>query len=531
MTFEDSLRDRLHREADAVPLPERAPARAAADARSRRRRRQTAAGVGAVAAVMVIVAGIAIVPDRADEGDDATDVATDVAVGATLADLVPATGPLAFDWQPGGDGLYRVQTSFQAADGTVYALSTGPGFIRSEGDPASPTLYRMGADGAWQPVDLETDGRPEALDVTANGDALYAVSTGPGAAADESVAQLSASTDGGDTWAIEDLPAPAPPSDLTWRRHPSLSVETAGDTTLALVTTSFDLDLAASFPELGDHIVFEPTEEGIVIVPINANGADAVMPIITDAATGEEADGGGHTRIEIPGSRTLTWDELGLTGPEDLTVHQVVRNTGDGWEPVETTGLPENVTTLAAAGSRFVAENGYALRGVSVSDDGVTWMPVALPEAEPDASMNGPDYDVLTFGGALVALETRWPVRMEGIGETRLLVSADAGSTWDAVDLSAAGIPAGSTISSIQAGPLGVVLDVRPTADEPVLVVSGDLVDWTATPVADIAGADAVWNVDVTVGADRIVVTSTERPVDEVTPVGSRTVVGTLERD
>ena len=120
---------------------------------------------------------------------------------------------------------------------------------------------------------------------------------------------------------------------------------------------------------------------------------------------------------------------------------------------------------------------------------------------------------------------------MEGMAETRVLVSADAGSTWRPVDLAAAGIPLGSYISSIESGPLGVVLVARPTHEDPVLVVSGDLVDWTATPVADIAGPDAVWNVDVTVGADRIVVTSTERPPDEVTPVGSRTVVGTLIRD
>ena len=509
MSFEESIRDHLQREADAVRLPRREPDRAVADARSRRRRRLAAVGAGAVVAVVAVAAGVAAVPGGDGDGDG--DDRADVAVGIDLADVVPATGPLAFDWQAAGDGLYSVRTSFQAADGTVYALSSGPGYLRSDADRASAALYRLGDDGVWQPVDLESGGRPFALDVTANGDALYAVSTGPGAGADDRVTHLSTSTDGGDTWAIDDLAPVAPPSDLAWEEFESFSVETVGDTTIALVTTTFYLDFEASFPDLADdYFAMEPDEDGILLMPAEGTpGMDGEPP---------------------PGSRTLTWAELGVNGPDALVVHQVMRNTGSGWEPVEATGLPADVGSLGTAGGKFVAQ-GSEHGTVSTSDDGVAWAPLPLPQPEDDENLMDANYDVRSFGAALVAIETRWPMVMEGMAETRVLVSADAGSTWRPVDLAAAGIPLGSYISSIESGPLGVVLVARPTHEDPVLVVSGDLVDWTATPVADIAGPDAVWNVDVTVGADRIVVTSTERPPDAVTPVGSRTVVGTLIRD
>ena len=507
MRFEESIRDHLQREADAVRLPRREPDRAVADARSHRRRRLAGVGAGAVVAVVAVAAGVAAVPDDAVDGDDRADVA----VGVDLADVVPATGPLAFDWQAARDGLYSVRTSFQAADGTVYALSSGPGFVRSDADRASAALYRLGDDGAWQPVDLESGGRPFALDVTANGDALYAVSTGPGAGADDTVTQLSASTDGGDTWASDDLPLPAPPSDLAWEQFESFSVETVGDTTIALVTTTFHLDFEASFPDLADdYFAMEPEEDGILLMPVDGTpGMDGEPP---------------------PGSRTLTWAELGVSGPDDLVAHQVMRTTGSGWESVDATGLPAEVSSLGTAGGTFVAE-GSENGTVATSDDGVAWTPVPLPQPEEDENLMDPTYDVRSFGAALVALESRWPTAMEGMAETRVLVSADAGSTWQPVDLTTTGVPADAAITSIESGPLGVVLVARPTLEDPVLVVSGDLVDWTATPVADIAGADAVWSLDVTVGADRIVVTSTEQRLDEVTPVGSRTVVGTLVRD
>ena len=284
-----------------------------------------------------------------------------------------------------------------------------------------------------------------------------------------------------------------------------------GDTTIALVTTTFYLDFEASFPDLADdYLAMEPEEDGILLVPVDGTpGMDGEPP---------------------PGSRTLTWAELGVSGPDDLVAHQVMRTTGSGWESVDATGLPAEVSSLGTAGGTFVAE-GSENGTVATSDDGVAWTPVPLPQPEEDENLMDPTYDVRSFGAALVALESRWPTAMEGMAETRVLVSADAGSTWQPVDLTTTGVPADAAITSIESGPLGVVLVARPTLEDPVLVVSGDLVDWTATPLADIAGTDLVWSIDVSVGTDRIVVTSTEQRLDEVTPVGSRTVVGTLVRD
>jgi hypothetical protein len=563
MSFEDSLRNQLHRQADAVLLPERQPGRAVALARTRRHRRRAAAGVAGVAAMVAVTAGVVPALDGGDGDGDQADVAA-----APVSEVLPSTGPLTFDWQASDDGLYNVTSSFQAGDGTVYALSTGPGFVPSEDFTWSRALYRLGDDGSWQHVDLQADGRPVAIDVAGGGSGLYAVSTGPGAG-DDSVAQVSASTDGGDTWTVEDLPPAAPPSDLTWDQGRYLSIETAGDTTIALATTTFSLDLAASFPELAGYYVIAANDDGVIIGPENeppsadaadaariaeagaaqdaAAGEDPVVTVTVPPAAGAPADGGDppvtapdadgapvdrHGRqMPIPeGGRVLTWAELGVSGPADLVAHQVLRNTGGGWEPVETSGLTGDVIMLGAAGGRFIASRSTTDGGLLVSDDGASWAPVPLPATGGEGGQQS-FFEVVSFGPALVAVENRMGAQPAS-ATTHLHVSTDAGATWQPVDLAAAGIPEESTVDymSLASGPLGVALVAQTPDGVPMLVVSGDLVDWTATPVADITGPDATSYVDVTVGADRVVITSTAEPVEAFTPVSSRTAVGTLVR-
>jgi hypothetical protein len=582
MSIEDELRHHLRREADAVVLPERDPGRAVARARTRRRRRQAGLGAAAVVALVAVVAGVA--PALQDGDGNAGDEGVDVATGPEGA--LPPTGPLSFDWQTTDDGLSGVPSSFQTDDGTVYALSTAPGFRSGAAQLWPRALYRLGDDGTWRPIDLESGDRPNAIDMEANGDVLYAVGTGPGDD-DESAAQVSASTDGGHTWAIEDLPPVAPPDDdLTWLQDRYLTVETAGDTTIALVTTSFRVDVPASFPDLAGYHELEWNEQGVVLVPagtpdvlredveavadpqvswdeavddpevtvppdttppttVPADRSTAPAPPLTEedvAVQGSQCRSGGRCPSAAPSttvpadgdaedgrttgttipedSRTLTWAELGLTGPDDLDpTYQVLRATDEGWETVDATGLSGRALMLGESGGMFVAEASIP-EGPStlISTDGAVWTPVSPPEGEPALATR-----IVSVGSALVAI---------GEGSGNVHVSTDAGGTWAAVDLAAAGVPEGSYVMSADSGPLGLALVVNgPDDTDPQLVVSGDLVDWTVTPVADMVGGEPNTSIEVTVGADRLVVTSTLRTPDDQVPSPSRTAVGTLTRN
>lgn len=546
----DTLRTQLRHEADLVSLPEREPGRAVERARRRRRHRRTALGVAAV----VALAG-GVVPVVAGGGDETSDTV------AGAGGVLPATGPLTFDWQAGDGGLGMVSSSFQTDDGTVYALSTAPGFTGAASDGWPRALYRLAADGTWQPLDLDGD-RPAAIDMSSDGAALYAISTAPAGAG--SVPRLSASTDGGESWTSEDLPDVAPPSDdVAWYQDRYLSIETAGDTTLALVTTQFRLDVQASFPEIGGFADVQPSADGLVLTwypPTSAGGDGAAAVADAQAAWADGSDGAAPlgatppvtepaaptttqappptdpsvwtrrpaapsdpaaptTTTPPPETRTLSWDELGLTGPDDLApTHQLLHQSGSGWQAVDgVTGLTGEGLTLGTSGERFVADGSDGT--VLVSDDGSSWTPVQPPAAGGLLGHAG----VTSVGPALLAATPGLP---------DVSVSSDLGASWQPVDLGAAGVPAGALVQSVSSGPLGVALVVTGTDGwHPLLVVSGDLVDWTVTPIADIVGADTNTTIETTVGADRIVLTATLPPAAPGGPSASRTAVGTLVRD
>jgi hypothetical protein len=571
MTFEDTLRDQLRRQAADLPLPEREPARAVARARARRRHHRVAVGATAVAALLAV----AVVPQLAGGGGDGDDSLT--AGPADGGAGLPLTGPLAFDWQATDGGLTSVTSAFQTDDGTIYALATGPG-VRYEDHPNGDyprALYRLAEDGTWEAVPLEGE-RPDAVDVTTAGGLLYAVSTGPDGNGGYDP-RLSTSSDGGDTWTVEDVGALAPPSDvIPWLKSSTLAIESSGDTTLALVSTSFRPNQEEVFPQLREPDAYiryqaEARPEGFALLDVTG-GVAATVPgdMAADvrariAAAAAEAGlaaedsstwtASGPTTTAPPSTDPTTtvppatiegtivppaaegeppamsspfagaevvqlvpWADLGVSGIEALGGHhQVFQRTDDGWAQLDATGLPADLLglELTAAGDRFVA-TGYTMRTgettAYTSSDGVTWAPVASPDPR-----------VVGVGSALVSLP------YDG---TVVHVSPDGGATWSEVDLGEVGLAPGSFVVDADAGPLGLALVTAPLngASGGQLVVSGDLVDWTVTPMEEVLGTASELASKVVVGADRVVVTASTAPADPSMLPGTLTAVGTPTR-
>jgi len=563
MTFEDTLRDQLRRQAADLPLPEREPGRAVARARARRRNHRVAAGATAVA--VLLAAGLA--PQLAGGGDDGDSLTAGPADGGPG---LPLTGPLAFDWQATDGGLTSVTSAFQTDDGTIYALATGPG-VRYEDHPNGDyprALYRLAEGGTWEAVPLEGE-RPDAVDVTTAGGLLYAVSTGPDGNGGYAP-RLSTSADAGDTWTVEDVGAVAPPSDvISWLKSSTMAIESNGDTTLALVSTSFRPNQEEVFPQLREPDAYiryqaEARPEGFALLDVTGGVAatrpeDVAAAFEARAATAAE-DGTstwalgdppptappspGPTSTVPPSTiegtivspaegeppamsspfagaevvQLVPWADLGVPSIDALGGHhQVFQRTDEGWAQLDATGLPADLLglELTAAGDRFVA-TGYAMRTgettAYTSSDGVTWAPVTSPDPQ-----------VVGVGSALVSLP------YDG---TVVHVSPDGGATWSEVDLAAFGLAPGSFVVDADAGPLGLALVTAPLNGAPgsQLVVSGDLVDWTVTPMEEVLGTAGELASKVVVGADRVVVTASTAPADLTALPGTLTAVGTPVR-
>ena len=89
-----------------------------------------------------------------------------------------------------------------------------------------------------------------------------------------------------------------------------------------------------------------------------------------------------------------------------------------------------------------------------------------------------------------------------------------------------------SWVADVDAGPLGLALVMLPANGAPgaQLVVSGDLVDWTVTPMEEVVGDAGQFAGNVVVGADRVVVTASIPPADPTALPATVTAVGTPTR-
>jgi hypothetical protein len=525
MPFEQILRDRLLDDAEVVALPERDPARAIARARARRRHHLTAAAVATVA--VVAAAGVAAVPALRDNRDDT--------VMTPAANGLEPTGPLDLSWSAADGGLSGLQSQFQQADGTVYALSTGPGARYGDPTPLPEAIYRLDENGVWQPLELDGDHRMQ--DVVGAGEALYGVSTAPAAQGDGMVMQLSRSGDGGQTWTDEDIPPADPPNTShDWDDYVTMKVESNDSTTLALVTTQFLPNVDSLFPEVGSDpdsgsYMVQPREEGLALVHLTQQGTPppSVPPDAGPTTTTGPSSWAG--REVVPEDvRTIPWSDLGVASRAEayVTSNRVFRLSGDTWEPVPNDLGGNIVHELGVAGDLFTAQTAqveFADGQAPVSDsqlfvsaDGATWTPVEAPRPG----------QVVGAGAALVNV----PYEEDG---TSIDVSTDGGANWSPVDLAGFGMAPGHGFRWASGGPLGVALVIASPEGADALATSADLVDWTITPLADIAGTTDIGTVTPFVGRDRIVVSINGRSKDggEVPggePAPSRTLVGTPRR-
>jgi hypothetical protein len=355
----------------------------------------------------------------------------------------------------------------------------------------------LAEDGRWTFQDV-----PKMPDIAGRGGVLYGVSTAPDPTNGTSAAVLSRSTDGGRIWEDEVFSTPTPPTpDHEWVPHMSLQVEAVGDTTLALVTTSFSLARPEElFPEMRQD---PPADRAWVV----EERPDGVRLGTIGRDPGE---------LDDETVRVIPWAGFGAD-PSAVaadTVAWVAR--GDGrWEQ-EDQGVPPlgGYPNLSSTAAEFLVTT-YANDGsgrpvdptVFGSPDARTWTEIDVPA----------DHRVAGLGSSTL-------VAVPWAASSSLQFSSDRGEHW--TELPAGGIAPdldGLTIQNAATGPLGLALLLgRDDGAVHVAAVTADLVHWEVLPLDEQVDA-AILGSSVLVGADQVVVSTYDEQSRVTTLIGTPT--------
>lgn len=544
MDVNQRLRTALHDSAARLQVPGPGPGAARLRARERARRLHA---VAAAAVVAVLLGGVMTV-----WGSVFGTSHTVVMDGG--GDAQAAAEPWTLEWQGAEGPVGQARDTFLAGDGTYYALSTAPG-ARYEDHPdgsVPQALYRS-ADGLdWDVVPLGDE--PWVADAGERDGLLYALSTAPGSRGGSG--RVALSEDHGDTWQRADLPseATAPDADVALgdgRVSGHLAV--GDDVLVAALRTVYPVDVESLFPSgEASEGYWRQTDEGFALYEPPARAGAPVedpAPEPVDEPVVEAVD---EPVIGVPGEsgtpvRTVTWAELGLEGPDDLTVDELfVSRDGLEWEPAASPFGDGRLTELTATPEGFVAvldtpptadqpdggPGGAWAVELLRSTDGIAWEPLTG-----DGDLTAPGglrgFGVVDGGQRLVA------VPHADAAEFTLATSDDGGRSWSGTDLAAASRGEGAARTSVVAfdtGPLGVAVVAAHFGDhagstEYYVFTSPDAVSWSATPLREITGDGgnprATW---VAVGRDSIALGTTSGPSDGDAPAASRTFVGTPTR-
>ena len=473
MTFEHDLQTLLHADADRLHPVGRGPAAARARA-EQRRRRALAAGLAAVAAVAV--AAVPLLALRDDDGTGGIDVATDPTLDAPAVptEVDAEVLPLDFTWREIDAPVTLVGHSpLTTADGVLYLLSTAPGVTWEEDtvDPLPQAIYRSIDGVTWEAaVPDESVGQLSSL--TERDGLLYAVSTAPvvGSAITTSVVT---SADGGATWVPSELPTDTTPPDATVPVDTTGPIARLGATPdgalVALVSTTFWPDLSSLLTTAeGEELGWEQRDDGIAIVDYNADGA----PIATSCVDPEPGVVCTEFVEEMVPSvlRTVTWNELGLSGRGDLQRRQMFRSAdGQTWEEVDDP-LPDGVAAFETTSQGILAWTWLTEQSpprIFRTTDGLAWTEITPPGSGSES--------VGVTGDRLVVVD--------GL---RVHTSTDAGLTWSSTDLGSF-VGSEAQAGTAQVGPMGAAVVAYagdpggPAPADVVVLFSPDGVNWSVT--------------------------------------------------
>lgn len=532
--FEARIASDLRDASRRITLPGGDPGRAMARGRRRLRRQQAGAAAAAFAAGAALVSGLLVARTHGSPH-------TTVRLDPTLAGPAhgPAGGaPLSWRVAPATSGLYAV-TALSDGSGSLYAVSTSPGV---SGGNVPSVLYRSADGKTWTPVHVANQPAAGIADVSATGNSLYTVATGPATAsvAGGEAVTVGDSTDGGSNFSRVDLPL-----DLTSStgaltvRYVGPHVAAGPHGVVVAVAASVNLDLSQVDPAAGPAPAWTTSAAGVEVLGAERAGAcgagesttppgplDAPPTTTASAAAGPvrsascyDSTGKVVRSIPVQGAypvtATIPWSHLGVSAQaaRAIQAQPLVFYSSDGknFQQVQLPPVTDSGMDLVAG------PQGFALLtdgGVTLSADGRAWStPVALPGGfTSSASAGFVAGRLLVFGTAAHGPE---------------VISPDANG-WDST-------PLATTPDSVAFGPLGVAVAgvMTQPADgsgPPAWAVSfsTDGTTWTTQPLGALVGGP-VGQAVAAVSASNVVVTVTRPPLNAAggSPASQVAVIGT----
>jgi hypothetical protein len=461
--------------------------------RAARRHRHRRAAVSACAAVAVLTGALSIVNL---DGAPSTEQ-----VDARLAGPILVDSSLAWHAVTPKAALSWTNSTVIGPGNALYSLSTAPGAIASEEAPLPATLYRS-ADGIeWTPTALPDDLNTSSL--ASSEHFLYAIGTAP-AGGNLRAVQLASTNAAGAPWSRVTLPINVATLEARYGVHIGLGRLTAasdGTRVVAGVRAQVD-DIGPLLRTIGDGNEggYRVTETGIDVY------AKPTLP---------ERNAEMLKRPEPVPSASYTWEQLGIDSAlRSLILGETHVFVSDDGTTFTEASLP---TPWRGLGAVLATADGFSLIGSTgrsnmaveswSSADGHTWTT--------DGGLATPGH-VLASGTrrdrAVVVISGR-----QGAGEQVATIKVQQGEgRWSELRvsdlLSRAGLEGEFYASNAAVGPLGAALVVSQYGgdekEHSYLVTTTDGIEASVVDLAPLVGDGHAGDVRVTADAITVTVTS-----------------------
>ncbi|MEO8693934.1 MAG: hypothetical protein ABI658_10490 [Acidimicrobiales bacterium] len=463
--------------------------------RAARRHRHRRAAVSACAAVAVLTGALSFANLDGAPSAERVDVrqAGPVLVDSSLV-WHAVTPRAALSWS---------NSTVVGPGNALYSLSTAPGAVTEDSGPVPATLYRS-ADGIeWTPTALPDNLNPSSLATSDH--LLYAIGTAP-AGGNLRAVQLASTNTAGAAWSRVTLPINVAALEARYGVHVGLNrltVASNGTRVVVGVRVQVEDDLAKLMPRGIDVSQgYSVTETGVDVYVASTPGA---APAEKEAAVAR--------KMKAPVvSASYTWDQLNIDAAlRSLLLGETRVFVSDDGSNFAETSLPRAVRQL---GALLATADGFSLVGSSgatystieswSSADGHTW--------QADAGLATPGY-VLASGTRRdrgVVVIAGQPEAGEQVATIKVQQGDGKWSELGVTDLvRRAGIEGDFSTSGAAVGPLGVALVVTQYGSDEkehsYLVTTTDGIEASVVDLAPLVGEGHAGDVRVT--ADAITVT------------------------
>jgi hypothetical protein len=525
------------------------PERAVSRARIRARRRTTRIWALSALAVTAGTAGAL----ATFGGADGTPVTAD---SASAAEEVGSEAPLEIDWRLADteSPLSDLGQPIISVDGAHYVISTTPGLRHEgiiEGEPLPQAVYRSVDGESWDVTEPAGDRTLSWLGT--DGDALYAVSTAPGA--DGAETTVASSTDGGASWTdLAPLPEPGPgptPPELFDDMSYQLALA-VGDEAMIATRHGYamiDHELLAEAVGAPANTMVEVIGDGYIVSGFTKPDPECVDSYHEDNAdmfnemSDEDADAilaescGERSEISSGPLSDLGIDVDLTDNAFSSTEHFVSIDDGASWAPVQIGDRTDSM--VQAVDGDLVATSPLdppTSSGIEAhrSSDGVTWTEVAVPDGT--ISFHGTVGDrMLVSSFEIVGGSPSDEAAPDGaaLEDDDIMYTAylgTPGGEWQEIDLDAlVGAQTGDSSMRLSAGPLGAII-AHHDGTSLTIATSTDGAAWTTFDAAEIGVEGDGYPYSSLVSADQFVVTIAHPDDGSTEPPDTWTLLGTPRR-